>query len=117
MARRVYTVRAKCQHPGCTEVARYEASTRKEETEIYQRYARNWLCVRHTRPDEVLSAVNTLRSVELISEEKSCGRFFGSQGFIAGPGFKIYASDFPAGTKLRVTAEVILPTDKTPLTN
>ena len=112
MAKRNYVIRAKCQHPGCTDVARYEASTRKEEAEIYQRYARNWLCVRHTRPDEVLSPVNTLRSVELVSEEFSYGRFFGGQGFISGPGFKIYAADFPAGTTLKVTAEVVLPTEE-----
>ena len=117
MARRNYVVRAKCHYPGCTEVARYEASTRKEEAEIYQRYARDWLCVRHTRPDEVLSPTNALRSTELVCQQESYGRFFGGQGFISGPGFKIYAADFPAGTKLRVTAEVILPPEDPPLTN
>lgn len=40
---------------------------------------------------------------------RSLGLFFGNQGFVYGPGFRAFAKDFPAGTVLRVTAEVILP--------
>lgn len=37
------------------------------------------------------------------------GKFWGSSGFIHGPGFKAYPNDFPEGTIIRITAEVILP--------
>lgn len=117
MARRQYVIRAECQHPGCKEVARFEADTRKEQEEIYKRHGRNWLCTRHTRPEEVLSPANLVRSTELESRQETYGRFFGHSGFVSGPGFKIYAEDFPAGTKLRVTAEVILPKENIPLTS
>jgi hypothetical protein len=30
-------------------------------------------------------------------------------GFSHGPGFKAFAEDFPAGTRLRITAEIIFP--------
>lgn len=32
-----------------------------------------------------------------------------TSGFIHGPGFKAFADDFPEGTRLRVTVEVVLP--------
>lgn len=104
-----YSVRAECQHPGCREVAHYEASTRKEQGEIYQRHGRSWFCMRHTQMDETLSPTNLKHTTELVSRQETYGRFFGSSGFVHGPGFKLFAEDFPAGTTLRVTAEIIPP--------
>ncbi|AYD83936.1 hypothetical protein SEA_GETALONG_76 [Gordonia phage Getalong] len=37
------------------------------------------------------------------------GKFWARHGFVTGPGFKAWADDFPAGTTLIVTAEVVLP--------
>jgi hypothetical protein len=34
---------------------------------------------------------------------------FGSQGIIFGPGFAAEGCDFPTGTRIKVTAEVLLP--------
>lgn len=31
-------------------------------------------------------------------------------GFVWGPGFKAYAKDFPEGTRVTITAEVLVPT-------
>lgn len=104
-----YSIRVECQHPGCREVANYEASTRKEQSEIYQRHGRNWFCMRHTRMDETLSPTNLKRTTEVVSRQETYGRFFGHSGFVSGLGFKLFAEDFPAGTTLRVTAEIIPP--------
>jgi hypothetical protein len=85
--------------------------------------ARNpWRCARHSRADEVLSADDPGRETVLASYETDFGyggkvhRFFtpegnttGGSGFIYGPGFRAFADDFPAGTRLIVTARVELP--------
>jgi hypothetical protein len=68
-----------------------------------------WFCVRHSKPNEVLSLENRETCAELISEERPYGRYFGNFGFVHGPGFKAFAKDFPAGTKIIVTARLVLP--------
>ena len=116
MSRREYRVSVVCSESGCTETAFYAASTRAEEARIYENYGGGkWKCLRHTRPDDVLSPVNLTRTVELTVEEKPYGRFFdGQNGFVHGAGYKAWANDFPVGTVLRVTAEIILPEEPTP---
>lgn len=105
-----YSVRATCGHEGCKEIAFYEADTRADQDKLYAKYGGGkWRCLRHTGMDEVLSPDNLSRSKEMVSHQDTHGRYFGYSGFIAGPGFKLWAKDFPAGTRLRVTAEVILP--------
>lgn len=113
---RRYTMRAKCGHEGCAEFAIYEAETRKDSDEQYRKYGSGqWRCSRHSSPDDVLSEANPLRTIELNIYEEKYGRFWGtdraSSGLVTGPGFKAFASDFPPGTKVRVTAEIILPND------
>lgn len=57
MSRREYTIRLACTFEGCKERSFTTATTRREETEIRQQYQRSpYRCVRHTNPDEVLSA-------------------------------------------------------------
>lgn len=118
MARREYYYSPPCEHEGCRERASYVCATRREQQEAMQSVKRRggWRCVRHTAPDEVLSAENPYRETVLVSYEESYGRFFrregqekGGSGFQHGPGFKIYADDFPAGTRLIVTARVVTP--------
>lgn len=112
MARRAQIMRFKCGHPGCEEHGRYEYTGRDEATRLQRSYYPDkWRCVRHTRPDEVLSATNHSRTVEMCVFEEPHGKFWGidrpSNGFVHGPGFKAYAEDFPAGTVIRVTVEVV----------
>lgn len=114
MSRRPSIVRFKCGHPGCEEFARYEADNRQHAIELDKRYGYGkYRCVRHSQPDSVLSADNVKIVDELISIEEPHGLYWGKEkagsGFAHGPGFKAFAEDFPAGTILRVTAEIILP--------
>lgn len=45
-----------------------------------------------------------LKGLFWIGEGESSG-----SGFTFGPGFKAFATDFPEGTQLRITAEVVIP--------
>lgn len=113
MSKREWPLRFQCGHEGCAEAVTYRYSTRRDlessfELKNYQ--GGKWRCTRHSRPDEVLSADNPETRVELVSRQESYGRYFGSSGFVHGPGFKLFANDFPPGTKLIVTARVELPT-------
>lgn len=110
MARRRYTVRVRCAHPDCTEYAHFEASTRAEEATIYRDHGPGkWRCTRHHRADELLTPSSRKRTTEMALREEPHGKYWGSSGFVFGPGFKAFGKDFPTGTVLRVTAEVILP--------
>src|ERR1044072_5050018 len=117
MSRRPSIVRFRCGHPGCEEFARYEADNRYHAIEMDKRYGNGkYRCVRHSQPDSVLSADNSKIVDELISLKEPHGLYWGNEtawgGFAHGPGFKAFAEDFPAGTVLRVTAEIILPATK-----
>lgn len=102
--------RVMCGHDGCAEYGHFEVMDRAHGITLDQRYgAKKWRCVRHSQPDEMLSLTNMTRMVEVVSREEPHGRYFGNWGFVSGPGFKVFARDFPPGTKLRVTAEIILP--------
>lgn len=109
------TGRAYCTHEGCKEVANYEYDSRKDYMAASE--SRNkWKCTRHSRPDEVLSVNNPSRSVEMIAGKSKKypqldGNFWSEKSsFQYGPGFKVYAGDFPEGTKLIITAQIVLPT-------
>lgn len=113
---RQYLSRFECGHPGCGEFATYESSRRADQADLYRRYGnKQWRCIRHSQPDQVLSLQNPRLTHTVVSREhhyegKSIGLFWGGgSAFTAGPGFKAFAKDFPAGTVLRVTAEVIPP--------
>ena len=100
-----------CTEPGCTDVARYSYASLRELNESFELLHRaTRKCVRHTKGRSVLSPANT-RS-EWTSEplaEKSYGKFIGGQGVIIGPGHYVEAKDFPVGTRVRITCEVLLP--------
>lgn len=108
------TVRVKCGHEGCNEFALYEADNKADANRIWETYGGGkWRCSRHNRPDEVLSATNTQTLCTMKVFEFPHGKFWGtdkaSNGFIYGPGFKGFATDFPAGTIIEVTAKITLP--------
>jgi hypothetical protein len=115
MSQRIYVSRFPCAHAGCNEYAHYEDHTRAEQAKTYKTYGGGkWRCVRHSNPDSVLSPTNTVRITELKSEQKfydgkPLGIYWGHSGFVSGPGFRAFAADFPEGTVLRITAEIVLP--------
>ena len=112
-----YGGRFECGEPGCREIAHYEFRTRKEQSETYARYYKTpWKCVRHSQPNEVLSLSNRKVTVEIVSRRSftdsgtDIGVYWsGGSGLLFGHGFKAFSKDFPEGTKLVVTAEIVLP--------
>lgn len=103
-------LRVQCGHSGCSEIAFYEADTRADHARLQDRYGNGrYRCSRHQNPEEVLSEDRRRVTYEIVSQESKSGKFWGNWGFLYGPGFKAFASDFPAGTILRVIAEIVLP--------
>jgi hypothetical protein len=116
MAKRQHIFTARCGHESCKECGHYNAATNAEYSDLSKRYGNGkWRCVRHSMPESVLSITNNIRTQDMVNkpvlyDEKLLGLFWdGSSGFLSGPGFRAFAKDFPEGTVLRVTAEVILP--------
>ena len=112
------TARATCKHPGCTESAFWSFDTRKEAAAHYPKREK-WRCLKHTHPEKVLSVTNLERTVELVSMLSpgcSAKDRFWHDGTRLGSGFNrsdahyAYASEFPDGTKLIITARIELPT-------
>jgi hypothetical protein len=92
-ARRTWSWTRHCAHAGCHEFARYEYSTRREK---------------------VLSPTNTRRVTEVTAtrDPDRSRSFWGlplGNGFAHGLGWKAWADDFPAGTRIRVTVDVLPP--------
>lgn len=116
MARRGYDISVKCAHDGCTERDRYHFETRDDMARHFKREPENQhKCIRHRRADDVLSVTNRTRVHVVTNFETDHGRFWGKEkpfsGFVSGMGFKAFAADFPPGTRIRVTAELLLPED------
>jgi hypothetical protein len=124
---RVYTTRLYCAEPGCRETGFSESSTRREEAETLEWYRKHpYRCYRHSAPDEVLSVTNLETIAVLTAQEHrytdrrgqervSPGLYWGispekaTNGSVSGPGFRAICNDFPAGTRLIVTARIELP--------
>jgi hypothetical protein len=113
-ARRTWSWTRHCAHAGCHEFARYEYSTRREMDTSQRATKGEWRCVRHYKPDEVLSPTNTRRVTEVTAtrDPDRSRSFWGlplGNGFAHGLGWKAWADDFPAGTRIRVTVDVLPP--------
>lgn len=112
MPKRDWPLRFRCAHEGCPENVTYRYDTQRDLRQSFElkHYGSNgWRCVRHNTQNEVLSADNPETRAELVSREEPHGRYFGRNGFIHGPGFKVFAKDFPPGTKLIITARIEIP--------
>lgn len=112
MAKREWPLRFECGHEGCRESVTYRYPTMRDRADSYE--LRNyqggkWRCIRHSQPNEVLGPDNLEIKTAYTSERREHGIFWGSYGFMHGPGFKAFCADFPAGTKLIVTARIELP--------
>lgn len=117
MARRGYDTSVKCTAEGCTERDRYHFDTRADMARHFEREPQHThKCIRHSRPDDVLSASNRVRVDVMTNFETDHGKFWGYErpfsGFASGPGFRAFAKDFPPGTRIRVTTELLLPDDE-----
>lgn len=102
---------AHCAEEGCREVGLFEYSNKQESRELWQRFQKDpFRCTRHQNPEELLSGDNRERTVTMVvrAREDIGGKLFfdGSHGFVFGPGFKVFAKDWPAGTRLVVTARI-----------
>lgn len=117
MPRRDWSLDYVCGHDGCRETVTYRYQTKRDRTDSFE--VRNfsngrWRCIRHANPSEILSSMNCETRHELVVNELPYGKFFGNAGFISGPGFKAFAKDFPVGSKVVVTAQLILPDEEEP---
>lgn len=111
-----YTLSLKCNEEGCKEYVHYSYDTKKEYSAGYQRHIKTYKCVRHAHPNEVLNATDNMKIEKIVINGKSKkypdlkGLFWNdSSGFTYGNGWKAFANDFPEGTKIKITAEIILP--------
>jgi len=107
-------LRVVCSEQGCNETRHYDYPNRKEYNEAIIRH-KNSKCTRHLTPEKVLGLNNLIVTKDLENKESSYenlkNRMFwdGKNGFIYGEGFKAFSEDFPKGTVLRITAQIILP--------
>jgi hypothetical protein len=114
MARRGRIVQLNCQEDGCAERAYRQCDTAAEADEARDE-ARSWKCWRHRNPEELLTVERPRIVKAIVSCRKShvAGTsalyWDGTCGLKTGPGFKAAAEDFPEGTILRITAEVVIP--------
>lgn len=111
--KRQYSYNVKCNQEGCNEWGHYVYNTKKEYNEGYVRN-KGFKCVRHSKPDSVLSVENKIIISEQIAKKSSYPNLTenfwdGKNGFTYGNGYRAFAKDFPEGTILKVTAEIILP--------
>lgn len=111
MARREYKLQKRCAHEGCVEIGRWTYETARDLAASHEQ--RNvYRCVRHTDPGSVLGDGN--QAIEKVltcaASDKAPGLYWdGRSGFVNGPGFKAWASDFPEGTRLIVTVRIEMP--------
>jgi hypothetical protein len=131
MPRREYRASFKCAEPGCRDTRFFAVSTRAEEKEIYASQHRSpYRCSRHRDKDANLRPGNEQTRRVLIASKVPAapirgfpdaprwldglfwleeGKERAGSGFSFGPGFTAYASDFPEGTRLVVTAQIEMP--------
>lgn len=122
MPRGDYRQTIRCAAPGCRETITYRHETRRDEAaSIKSQRQSPWKCSRHLMPDEVLGpgreAITSVLTVTPQPDARSWepsaiwaapGWPFRS-GSIHGHGFQAFASDFPAGTRLEITARILPP--------
>jgi hypothetical protein len=113
--RRAHFYSPQCVHEDCVQRAHFEFTSIRAKQQCVERTEQRggWRCGRHTDPEKTLSENNRTREVTLVVTETERGRFWCEEGqerlsggFVCGPGFRAYAEDFPADTKLIVTARL-----------
>lgn len=124
--KRSKTVSFRCGHAradgvACDEFGHYSYDNREEGVRLQTRYGGGqWRCMRHSRPEEVLTPDNRAREVTFVLGPDTKGRAPGLywhpqgvpgivSGFASGTGWKAFAEDWPAGTVIRVRVDVEAP--------
>lgn len=117
--RREYSRVVYCTSPGCKEFGRYVYDTRKDY-DAAVKANRPYTCLRHG--SRMLSPTNL--KAEWVSDPSGPskkypelkGRWFGN-GFasVHAEDMRAEAVDFPDGTRIKITMEVILPSDPKPV--
>ncbi len=120
MSSRKVHIQKPCAHTGCDRPARWVFNSnaeylRSHEFRVYEKERQPYLCAKHSRGAGILSPTN-LKTVwisppsrPLENHPSNPYRSFGSAGIIFGEGFCAEGCDFPIGTRIKVTAEVLLP--------
>jgi hypothetical protein len=105
-----------CGAMGCKEVSFRTFDTKREARQAERR---SWLCLRHSRPHEVLSAQCPATSKEFTATPGPGNRLYWKSlsgelesGYQSGPGFRCWANDWPEGTRLIVECRIEQPTTK-----
>jgi hypothetical protein len=135
MPRGDYRLTVSCSSgTGCRESAMYSYPTRAEYADGYKRHHGKWKCLRHDYPEKLLAGGNEAVSVVLTASRlpyhgKNYDRETGTwteggwldglfwlepgktsgSGLTTGPGFRAFASDWPEGTRLEITARILPP--------
>jgi hypothetical protein len=118
MARRGGTLWYPCTWPaGCTEKGCVDWDSQRERAQLAEA-RKHWKCSLHRNYEQRLRPDNPARSHVLVAKRSRIapglywaeeGAEYGSMGLVDGPGFRVFASDFPEGTRLHVTAYVETP--------
>jgi len=115
-----YDLNVKCNHEGCKEYAHYTYSNRKDYNEGYERN-KSFLCLRHKYPEKQLTPDNIHQENTIVAvwheghkqnywqKESDLGTSKLQSGHLSGHGWMALASDFPTGTRITETVNVILP--------
>lgn len=109
-------IRIHCGQQNCHAITIYEVDNLKEQSRILREEGHGkWKCIKHSDLEELLN-LNRLQTTKIFKAIQSprhpdLTQLFwnGSFGLQFGPGFKAFANDFPPGTILKITAEIILP--------
>lgn len=125
MAGRRNTLRRTCGHEGCGEGSFLEFDSLRDREYHVRTYGTDWKCPRHDKPNEVLSAANPTTEHVLMALPSTYESVHGvrkthdlywrteggrpGSGLLTGPGFRAFASDFPEGTRLVITARIEFP--------
>lgn len=109
--KREWPLNVPCTEPGCAEVAHYRYDTKRDLVQSFElKHRATYKCVRHSKGAGVLTSQN-LRAewISAPSDERPYGRFWGSHGVLIGHGYYASAKNFPPGTRVKITAEVLPP--------
>lgn len=116
MTRRGYTRTRRCAEEGCREVSFINYEYKRDYADAVRREAGQspWKCLKHDKPDVVMSPRNRERTGVLLCEQRDYGRYWQEEGrsgtgYVYGAGFRAWAEDFPPGTELIITVQAILP--------
>ena len=111
-----------CAGPGCRETVTYRHETRADEAaSVKSQRESPWRCSRHLWPDQVLGPEREATVMVMTAVARPGARSWESPRMWQGPGFPFlsdsaggygfmaFASDWPEGTRLEVTARILPP--------